>query len=61
MVEVRLTDVLGRLVRPATRLQGRAGRQTLPLLAGAPRPAPGIYLIELRSATARWTTKLVVE
>ena len=61
MVEVRLTDVLGRLVRPSTRLQGRAGRQTLPLLPGAPRPAPGIYLIELRSATARWTTKLVVE
>ena len=61
IVEVRLTDVLGRLVRPSTRLQGQAGRQTLPLLAGAPRPAPGIYLIELRSATARWTTKLVIE
>ena len=60
-VEMRLPDVLGRLVQPAVRLQGRAGCQELPVLAGAPRPAPGLYLIELRSTAARWTAKLVVE
>ena len=60
-VELRLTDMLGRPVLPARQLAGRVGRQTLPLLAGAPRPAPGLYVIELRSAAGRWTTKLVVE
>ena len=60
-VELRFTDLLGRLVRPATRAVGRAGRQTLPLPMGTARPAPGIYFVELRSAAGRWATRLVVE
>ncbi|WP_201985532.1 M43 family zinc metalloprotease [Hymenobacter rubidus] len=60
-VEVRLTDLVGRLVGPATRAMGRQGEQTLPLLAGnGPRPAAGIYLVELRTAKARWTSKVVI-
>ena len=60
-VELRLTDLLGRAVGPPVRAHGRQGTQTLPLLAaGAARPAAGVYLVELRSATARWTNKIVV-
>lgn len=61
LVELRLTDLLGRQVGAATRATGRAGVQTLPLLpAGTARPAAGIYLVELRSAGARWTSKVVI-
>ena len=60
-VELRLTDLLGRPVGTATRATGRAGRQTLPLLpAGAARPAAGIYLVELGTASGRSTSKVVI-
>ncbi len=60
-VQLCLRDLLGRLVLPATHAAGRAGRQALPLLAaGTPRPAPGLYVVELSSANARWATKVVI-
>ena len=60
-VELRLTDLLGRAVLPTTHATGRAGLQTLPLLpSGSPRPAAGIYLVELRTAITRWTSKVVI-
>lgn len=60
-IELRLTDLLGRLVLPATQTTGRAGHHTLPLLpALAGRPAPGLYVVELRTPAAHWTTKLVI-
>ena len=60
-VELRLTDLLGRLVQPAMLATGRVGTQTLPLLlSAASRPAPGIYLVELRTADARWTNRVVI-
>ena len=60
-VELRLTGLLGRPVGAATRATGRAGRQTLPLLpAGAARPAAGIYLVELRTASGRSASKVVI-
>jgi PKD repeat protein len=60
-VELRLTDLLGRQVGTSTRVTGRAGVQTLPLLsAGTTRPAAGIYLVELRSIDARWTSKVII-
>ncbi|MDB5270048.1 MAG: hypothetical protein JWP58_3088 [Hymenobacter sp.] len=60
-VELCLTDLLGRPVGPATRAAGRAGLQTLPLLpAGTARPASGIYLVELRTANGRSTSKIVI-
>ncbi|GAB3846812.1 hypothetical protein GCM10028822_07350 [Hymenobacter terrigena] len=60
-VELRLTDLLGRPVGTATRAIGRAGLQSLPLLAGgAARPAAGIYLIELRTINGRSTSKVVI-
>ena len=61
-VELRLTDLLGRLVQPATHAAGRGGPQTLPLVPAAGNcPAPGIYLVELRTLSARWTGKVVIE
>jgi PKD repeat protein len=60
-VEFRLTDLLGRLVLPAQHAAGRAGLQTLPLLpAGATRLAAGVYVAELQTASARWTSKVVI-
>ena len=61
-VELRLTDLLGRLVQPATQALGRAGVQTLPLLpAAGARPAAGIYLVEVRSASGRQTCKVAIQ
>ena len=60
-IELRLSDLLGRLVLPAAQNTGRAGTQTLLLLSAAtPKPAPGIYLVELRSATRHWTSRVVI-
>ncbi|MBD2721246.1 M43 family zinc metalloprotease [Hymenobacter armeniacus] len=60
-VELRLTDLVGRLVQPVVLATGRPGAQSLPLLAaGATRPAPGVYVVELRTAAARWTSKVVI-
>ena len=60
-VELRLTDLLGRPVQAATLAAGRAGRQSLPLLASpGQRPAAGIYLVELRTPTTRSTSKVVI-
>jgi PKD repeat protein len=59
-VELRLLDLLGREVQPVARAAGRVGRQTLPLLNAASRPASGIYLAELRTATTRSTSKVVI-
>ena len=61
-VALRLTDLLGRAVGPATVAAGRAGWQTLPLRpAGAARPAPGVYLVEVRTAAGRFTSKVVID
>ena len=60
-VELYLTDLLGRPVGATTRMAGRAGLQTLPLLAsGTKRPAPGVYLVNLRTAAGQTTTKVVI-
>ncbi|MBH8557054.1 M43 family zinc metalloprotease [Hymenobacter negativus] len=60
-VELRLTDLLGRPVGAVTRAAGRAGVQTLHLVpAGTARPASGIYLVELQTANARSTNKVVI-
>ena len=60
-VTLRLTDLLGRAVGPTTNAQGRAGLQALPVLAaGSPSPAPGIYLVEVRTAAGRWTSKVLI-
>ena len=60
-VELRLTDLLGRPVGAATRATGRVGLQTLPVLpAGPARPAPGVYLVELRTTNGRSTSKIVI-
>ncbi|MDO7851779.1 M43 family zinc metalloprotease [Hymenobacter convexus] len=60
-VQLRLTDLMGRQVLAPVQAAGRAGRQTLPVLPGAAaRPAAGIYLVELTTTAARWTTKVVI-
>ncbi|UOQ95981.1 M43 family zinc metalloprotease [Hymenobacter sp. 5317J-9] len=60
-VELRLTDLLGRAVQPVVYADGRVGAQSLPLLTnGATRPAPGVYLVELRTPSARWTSKVII-
>ncbi|GAB2870606.1 M43 family zinc metalloprotease [Hymenobacter ruber] len=60
-IELRLTDLLGRPVGAPTRATGRAGVQTLPLVpADTARPASGIYLVELQTANARSTNKVVI-
>ena len=60
-VELRLTDLRGRPVGTATRATGRAGLQTMPLLpAGTARPAAGIYLVELRTASGHSASKVMI-
>ena len=59
-VEMRLLDLLGRPVGPPTHAAERAGRQILPLLLPTARPAAGVYLVELRTNGARWTSKIVI-
>jgi hypothetical protein len=60
-VELRLTDLLGRAVSAPTLAVGRVGLQSLPLLPrGASRPAPGVYLVQLRTASGQTTSKVVI-
>jgi hypothetical protein len=60
-VELRVIDLLGRLVLPIRTASGKAGLQTLPLVPeGAARPQQGIYLVELRTAAGRMTSKVVI-
>jgi len=60
-VELRLTDLLGRTVSAPTNVNGRPGLQTLPLLpSGTSRPAPGVYLVHLRTAAGQTTSKVII-
>ncbi|WP_046242603.1 M43 family zinc metalloprotease [Hymenobacter terrenus] len=60
-IELRLTDLLGRLVARPVQATGRVGTQALPLLPSTTvPPAAGIYLVELYTSTARWTSKIVI-
>ncbi|GAB3583987.1 hypothetical protein GCM10027345_30290 [Hymenobacter daeguensis] len=60
-VELRLTDLLGRAVSAPVLTTGRAGLQTLPLLPrGTGRPAPGVYLVQLRTASGQTISKVII-
>ena len=60
-VALRLTDVLGRDVLPATTVAGRAGLQTLPLLPAGAHLAPGLYVVRVQANGTTWTSKVAVE
>jgi PKD repeat protein len=60
-VELRLTDLLGRLLAPAMQVQGRAGVQSLPLPNGTSRLASGVYLVSLLTSSGQTTSKVVVQ
>jgi PKD repeat protein len=60
-VELGLTDLLGRAVGTPTRATGRVGLQTLPLLpSGTSRPAPGVYIVQLRTVAGYSTSKVII-
>jgi PKD repeat protein len=60
-VELGLTDLLGRAVTAPARTTGRAGLQTMSLLPhGTSRPAPGVYLMKLRTAAGLSTHKVII-